>query len=573
MTVSSSTNRISYNGNGATTVFAYTFKIFDQDDLTVIIRSAAGTETVKIITSDYTVSGVGNDGGGNVTMLVAPAAGETITILRVQGLVQELDLVPNDPFPAILLEDALDRLTFMVQQHDEELARTIKASRTNTIGSTEFTVSASDRANKIFAFDSTGELSVTQELGIFRGNWATATAFAERDIVKDTTTNNIFIALVAHTSTGALPITTNADAAKWALLVDAASATSSASAASASAIAAAASEVNAAASEVAAGVSEVNAAASEAAAAISEANAAASEAAAALSFQDFEIRYLGAKSTDPTVDNDGNALIDGALYFDTANNVLKVYDLGTTAWQRTTPTSGDQANINTVTGIAADVTTVAGISSDVTTVAGISADVTAVVADATDIGVVAADLAGADTIGTVAGNIANVNTVAGIDADVTAVAGDATNIGIVATNITNVNTVAGISANVTTVAGISADVTAVAADEADIGIVSTNIANVNTVAGISGNVTTVAGISADVTAVAADEADIGVVATNIASVNTVATNISDVNNVSTNMATVTDAAGSLTTIQTAMLQMATAFTNSQTRYITAVAFA
>jgi len=125
MTVSSATSRVSYNGNGSTTVFAYTFRVFDQDDLTVIIRSANGIETVKTITTHYTVSGVGGAGGGNVTMLTAPASGETITILREQDLIQELDIVPNDPFPASSVEDALDKLTFMVQQHEETLGRTI----------------------------------------------------------------------------------------------------------------------------------------------------------------------------------------------------------------------------------------------------------------------------------------------------------------------------------------------------------------------------------------------------------------------------------------------------------------
>jgi hypothetical protein len=121
MTVSSSTNRVSYAGNGSTTVFPYTYKIFDQDDLTVILRAANGTETVQTITSQYTVSGVGNAGGGNVTMLTAPASGATLVILREQDLIQELDIVPNDPFPADSLEGALDKLTFMVQQHEETL--------------------------------------------------------------------------------------------------------------------------------------------------------------------------------------------------------------------------------------------------------------------------------------------------------------------------------------------------------------------------------------------------------------------------------------------------------------------
>jgi hypothetical protein len=235
MTVSSSTNRVSYAGNGSTTVFPYTYKIFDQDDLTVILRAANGTETTKTITSDYTVSGVGNAGGGNVTMLTAPASGETLVILREQDLIQELDIVPNDPFPADSLEGALDKLTFMVQQHEETLGRTIKASRTNTITGAEFTISAADRANKVFAFDSAGDVSITQELGTYRGNWAAATAFAQRDIVKDTSNNNIYICLTAHTSTGAQPISSNADVAKWALLVDAASATTSALAAASSA--------------------------------------------------------------------------------------------------------------------------------------------------------------------------------------------------------------------------------------------------------------------------------------------------------------------------------------------------
>jgi hypothetical protein len=42
-------------------------------------------------------------------------------------------------------------------------------------------------------------------------------------------------------------------------------------------------------------------------------------------FDSFDDRYLGAKSSDPSVDNDGNALITGALYFDSSNNTMKVW--------------------------------------------------------------------------------------------------------------------------------------------------------------------------------------------------------------------------------------------------------
>ena len=243
MTVTSTNQKVQFNGNGSTTVFAYNFKIFASSDLSVILRSATGTETVQQLTTNYTVSGVGEASGGNVTMGTAPPSGTTLTILRVQPNLQGLDLVPNDPFPAGSMEDALDKLTFMVQTHDEEIGRSIKASRTNVIGDTEFTVSATDRANKLFSFDASGNLQISQELGTYRGDWSASTAYAVRDLVKDTSTNNIFIAVTAHTSSGSQPLTTNTDAAKWALIVDAASATTSASTATTKASEAAASAV------------------------------------------------------------------------------------------------------------------------------------------------------------------------------------------------------------------------------------------------------------------------------------------------------------------------------------------
>jgi hypothetical protein len=62
-----------------------------------------------------------------------------------------------------------------------------------------------------------------------------------------------------------------------------------------------------------------------ASAASSAAAASASAAAAAASYDSFDDRYLGAKSSSPTLDNDGNALITGALYFDTTSEKMKVY--------------------------------------------------------------------------------------------------------------------------------------------------------------------------------------------------------------------------------------------------------
>lgn len=49
-------------------------------------------------------------------------------------------------------------------------------------------------------------------------------------------------------------------------------------------------------------------------------------------YDTFDDRFLGTKTTNPLVDNDGNTLLDGALYFDTTTNAMKVYDIGTTTW-------------------------------------------------------------------------------------------------------------------------------------------------------------------------------------------------------------------------------------------------
>ncbi len=490
MTVSSSTNKVSYSGNGSLTTFAYTFKIFDQSDVVVILRAADGTETVQTITTHYSVTGVGSASGGNVVFGSAPASGVTVVILRSQPLTQGLDLVANDPFDAESLEEALDKLVFMSQKHEEELSRTIKGSRTNVIANSEFTVSATDRANKLFSFDSAGNLSIAQELGTFRGNWASGTAYNPRDIVKDTSTNNIFLVNTAHTSSGSQPLTTNANSAKYDLIVDAASATTAQTAAAASATAAA-SSATAAASSATGAASSASTATTKASEASSSASAAASSAtSAATSFDNFDDRYLGAKSTsggNPTVDNDGDALIDGALFFDSTNNVLMVYNLGTTTWLRTTPTTSDQTAINTVNSNASNINTVAGVSANVTTVAGISSAVSATAGKATEIGLlgvssvitdmgilgttdVVADMAILGTadvvsdmnvLGTsanvtamsnVSGGIVNVNTVA---SDL----GGSNNIGTVAGSITNVNNCGGSITEISTVANNLSTVT------------------------------------------------------------------------------------------------------------------
>ena len=416
MTVSTTTIKNSHSGNGTAHSFAYGFKIFADADLDVIVRSSTGTETVKTLNTDYIVTNAGSDSGGNVLFKFntgtssdahfsssdkRPQNGETVILRRGLDITQSTDYVANDPFPAESHENALDRLTLISQELQEELDRSIKLSRTNTMTSTEFTVGATDRADKVLAFDSSGEISVTQELGTFKGDWAASTAYVIRDIVKDTSTNNIL---------------TNANSAKYSLIVDAASATTSATNAASSATAAASSATAAASSASTASTQASNASTSASTASTQATNAASSataaanaQAAAEAALDTFDDRFLGAKSSNPSVDNDGNALLDGALYFDTTNDIMKVYDLTNTQWRQLTLTSTNQTNVNTVAGIQANVTTVAGISSDVTTVAGISSNVSTVAGAATNVNNVGGSIT---NVNTVASNISGVNSFA-----------------------------------------------------------------------------------------------------------------------------------------------------------------
>ena len=414
MTISSTTVKNSYSGNGTLTTFNYTFKIFADSDLQVIIRSSTGTETVKTLTTHYTVTGAGNANGGTIVFTSGniPTATETVVIRRAVPQTQAIDYIANDPFPAESHEEGLDRSMMSIQQLQEEVDRSLKISRTNTMTTTEFTVGSSDRAGKVLGFDSSGELAVTNEIGTNRGNWSASTTYAIRDIVKDTTTNNIFMANTGHTSSGSQPLTTNTDSAKWDLLVDAATATTSATNAANSATAAATSATNAATSATNAaasatsaatslsniGTSEANAATSATNAANSATAAAGSASAAEATFDLFDDAFLGSKTSDPSVDNDGNALQDGALYFDTTNDVMKVYNLSSTQWLQLTPTVTNQNNINAVNSN--------------------STNINAVASNSTNINSVASDLTGSNNIGTTAGSIANVNLVGGSIASV-----------------------------------------------------------------------------------------------------------------------------------------------------------
>tara|TARA_B110000467_G_scaffold162302_1_gene185240 strand:- start:464 stop:1771 length:1308 start_codon:yes stop_codon:yes gene_type:complete len=134
-------------------------------------------------------------------------------------------------------------------------------------------------------------------------------------------------------ATAAATSETNAGASETAAsgsaTASATSATNSATSASesaASASAASTSETNAATSETNAATSETNAATSATESETAKTAAEAAKDAALAALDSFDDRYLGAKASDPTLDNDGNALVAGALYYNTTDDVMKVYE-------------------------------------------------------------------------------------------------------------------------------------------------------------------------------------------------------------------------------------------------------
>ena len=422
--ISNVTRRTVYapTGTGGAGPYAFTFEILANTDIAVF-----KDDTLLTLTTHYTVS-IAANGTGSVTitaagLALAPVSPTQYAIVGNRAISRSTDFTTGGDFFANTLNDELDQQTIFAQQNAEGVTRALQAPQTDPTTVDMTLPRASVRANKTLAFDANGDPTTGEVIGDNRGNWAAGIAYNKRDIVKDTSNGNVYYANTSHTSSGSQPISTNADSAKWDLIVDNASATSSATAAAASASAASTSASNASTSASNASSSastastqasnastSATAAASSASAASSSAttastaatnagnsataastsatnasnsatsasgsastattqasnastsatNAAASastattqatnastsasgastsasnastsataaqtaQAAAEAALDAFTDTYLGAFSSDPTLDNDGNALSAGDLYFSTAISRLKVY--------------------------------------------------------------------------------------------------------------------------------------------------------------------------------------------------------------------------------------------------------
>lgn len=116
MTVSTEVDHNDYTGNGVTTSFPYTFRIFQKSDLMVQVADLNENITVLTLDTDYTVTGAGGYSGGAVVLASPLANGWQISISRDLPLTQETDLRNQGKFFAEVHEDAFDKLTMLIQQ-------------------------------------------------------------------------------------------------------------------------------------------------------------------------------------------------------------------------------------------------------------------------------------------------------------------------------------------------------------------------------------------------------------------------------------------------------------------------
>lgn len=367
MTVASTTNRVDYTGNGSTTVFSFTFRIFEAADLVVTTADANGVETTLVLDTDYTVTGAGSYSGGSVTISPALASGVALTLQRVLDITQETDLRNQGQFFAETHEDVFDRMVMIGQQLQEQIDRSAKLPVTNTTDADDLTADIVLLADNLATLDTIADAITdiqtvaddlnegTSEIETVAGaidnvnavgaNISSVNAVASNETNIDTVAgingNVTTVAGIAANVTTVGGISSNVTtvagiAANVTTVAGIAAAVSTVAAnnTDVSTVAANIADVNTVADDIA----DINTCADNMAAILDApaqaSAAAASAAAAAASLDNFDDRYLGAKNSAPSVDNDGNALVAGALYFNTGVSVaddkgMWIYDGGT----------------------------------------------------------------------------------------------------------------------------------------------------------------------------------------------------------------------------------------------------
>lgn len=151
MTISTTTSRWEYTGDGSTTSFTYNNLIFKDSDLNVYVDG-----TLQELTTDYTVEGTGEETGGEVIFVSAPANDAEVTIVRDTPNTQGSDYPTGGPLPSKVVEADFDRRTIVSQDQQQAIERFLRVVESEQgIPNLELPTLA-ERAGKFLAFDSNG---------------------------------------------------------------------------------------------------------------------------------------------------------------------------------------------------------------------------------------------------------------------------------------------------------------------------------------------------------------------------------------------------------------------------------
>lgn len=179
MTISSSISKNQYVANGVNVSFSYTFKIFDESDIKVILTDTSGADTVQTIVTHYSVSGVGNDAGGSVTFVTAPTNLYTVTLKRDEPFTQEIDYVEGDDFAADSHEEGLDRSTMRDQTLNEVIDRAVTLSEGSTLSGITL---PSPEANKLIAWNGSAN-NLINATSVISSNLTVTGGTTDRELV------------------------------------------------------------------------------------------------------------------------------------------------------------------------------------------------------------------------------------------------------------------------------------------------------------------------------------------------------------------------------------------------------
>jgi hypothetical protein len=160
MTVTNTTARNQYIVTGSTEyTFAYTFEVYDKDDLVVLQNSTTLSEG-----TNYTVTGVGLDGGGTVVLASYATPGDVITIYRNMALDRTTDYQNSGDFLASEVNEDFDRLWLAIQQNATSDSRSVKKPVTDLSSINMELPVASGRSHRLLGFDSTGAVEAVDYL-------------------------------------------------------------------------------------------------------------------------------------------------------------------------------------------------------------------------------------------------------------------------------------------------------------------------------------------------------------------------------------------------------------------------